>query len=170
MLQTSLFFHFRAKHPHLIYKQPSTGLEIKAKMDTHWSTTDLKTITGQGEISSFSNVSFEHISGDSVNGIMKSARQIVALRMRSYGTGRIFDRLKNLTVHFVHTEPFNIFVLFARNFIIVWLKCFHVNGTPKRTNPVSRIFFVRKWGGKSLGNRFAKRTNFQLVENSFSAV
>ena len=102
--------------------------------------------------------------------IMKSARQIVALRMRSYGTGRIFDRLKNLTVHFVHTEPFNIFVLFARNFIIVRLKCFRVNGTPKRTNPVSRIFFVRKWGGKSHGNRFAKRTNFQLVENSFSAV
>ena len=56
--------------------------------------------------------------------IMKSTRQIMTLRMRSYGTGRIFDRLKNLTVHFVHTEPFNIFVLFARNFIIVRLKCF----------------------------------------------
>ena len=54
MLQTSLFFHFRAKHAHLIYKQPSTDLEIKAKMGAHWSTTDLKTITGQGEISSFS--------------------------------------------------------------------------------------------------------------------
>ena len=83
--------------------------------------------------------------------IMKSARQIMALRMRPYGAGRIFDRVKNLTVHFVHTEPFNIFVLFARNFIIVRLKCFRVNGTPKRTNPVSRIFFVRKWEGKALG-------------------
>lgn len=71
MLQTSLFFHFRGKHSHLIYKQPSTGLEIKAKMGAHWSTTDLKTITGKGEISSFSNVSFEHISGDFVNGQLK---------------------------------------------------------------------------------------------------
>ena len=75
MLQTSLFFHFRAKHSHLIYKQPSTGLEIKAKMGANWSTTDLKTITGQGEISSFSNVSFEHISGDSVNGQLKSLKK-----------------------------------------------------------------------------------------------
>lgn len=72
MLQTSLFFHFRAKH--LIYKQPSTGLEIKAKMGAHWSTTDLKTITDQGEISSFSNVSFEHISGDLFNGQLKSLK------------------------------------------------------------------------------------------------
>lgn len=74
MLQTSLFFHFRAKHSHLIYKQPSMGLEIKAKMGAHWSTTDLKTITGQGEIPSFSNVSFEHISGDLFNGQLKSLK------------------------------------------------------------------------------------------------
>ena len=33
--------------------------------------------------------------------IMKSARPIMALRMRPYGTGRIFDRVKDLTVHFV---------------------------------------------------------------------
>jgi len=71
MLQTRLFFHFQGKHSHLIYKQPSTGLEIKAKMGAHWPTTDLKTITGQGEISSFSNVSFEHISRDFVNGQLK---------------------------------------------------------------------------------------------------
>ena len=71
MLQTSLFFHFRAKHSHLIYKQPSAGLEIKAKMGAHLSSTDLKTMTGQGEISSFSNVSFEHISGDFVKGQLK---------------------------------------------------------------------------------------------------
>ena len=102
--------------------------------------------------------------------IMKSARQIMTLRMRSYGTGRIFDRLKNLTVHFVHTEPFNIFVLYARNFIIVMFKVLRVNGTPKRTNPVPRTFFLRKWKGKSVGNRVAKRTNFQPVESSFSAV
>ena len=38
--------------------------------------------------------------------IMKSPRQIMILRMRSYGTGRIFDRLKNLTVHFVHIFSF----------------------------------------------------------------
>ena len=99
-----------------------------------------------------------------------SLRSVIKTKASSYGTGRIFDRLKNLTRHFVHTEPFNIFVLFARNFIIVRLKCFRVNGTPKRTKPVSRIFFVRKWEGKSLGNRVAKRTNFQLIENSFSAV
>lgn len=102
--------------------------------------------------------------------IMKSARQIMTLRMRSYGTRRIFDRLKNLTVHFVHTEPFNIFVLFARNFIIVMFKVLRVNGTPKRTNPVPRTFFLRKWKEKSVGNRVAKRTNFQPVESSFSAV
>ena len=42
--------------------------------------------------------------------IMKSARQIMTLRMRSYGTGRIFDRLKNGTVQYfrsVRTELYN---------------------------------------------------------------
>ena len=38
-----------------------------------------------------------------------------ALRLRLHGTGRIFNRLKNLTGHFVHTEPFNIFALFTQN-------------------------------------------------------
>lgn len=79
MLQTSLFFHFRAKHSHLIYKQPSTGLEIKAKMGTHWSTTDPKTITGQGEISSFSNVSFEHISGDFFQWSIKNPLKLLTI-------------------------------------------------------------------------------------------
>ena len=40
------------------------------------------------------------------------------LRLHSHNTGQIFDRLKNLTGHFVHTEPFSIFALFK---------------TPKRT-------------------------------------
>ena len=30
-----------------------------------------------------------------------------ALRLSSDGTGRILDRLKNLSEHYVHTEPFN---------------------------------------------------------------
>ena len=42
-------------------------------------------------------------------------RSVIKTRVSSYGTGRIFDRLKNLTRHFVHTEPFNIFALFTRN-------------------------------------------------------
>lgn len=70
MLQTRLFFHLRGKHSHLIYKQP-TGLEIKAKVGAHWPTTDLKTTTSQGEIYSFSNVSFELISGDFVSGQLR---------------------------------------------------------------------------------------------------
>ena len=40
------------------------------------------------------------------------------LRLHSHSTGQIFARLKNLTGHFVHTEPFSIFALFK---------------TPKRT-------------------------------------
>ena len=39
-----------------------------------------------------------------------------ALRLRSQGTGRTFFRLKNLTGHSVHKEPFHIFALFTRNF------------------------------------------------------
>lgn len=37
-------------------------------------------------------------------------------RLRSYSTGWIFDWLKILTGHFVHTGPFNICALFTRNF------------------------------------------------------
>ena len=44
-----------------------------------------------------------------------SLRSVIKTKASSYGTGRIFDRLKNLTRHFVHTEPFNIFALFTRN-------------------------------------------------------
>ena len=44
-----------------------------------------------------------------------SLRSAIKTKASSYGTGRIFDRLKNLTRHFVHTEPFNIFALFTRN-------------------------------------------------------
>ena len=39
-----------------------------------------------------------------------------AVKLGSHGTGRIFDRQKNLTGHFVHTAPFNIFTLFTGNF------------------------------------------------------
>lgn len=57
----------------------------------------------------------------------------------SHDTGRIFDRLYNLTRHFVHTGWFNILALFTRNFelpgvrILVRLRWLRVNGTPKRT-------------------------------------
>ena len=52
---------------------------------------------------------------------------------KPHQTGRIFDRLKNLTVHFVHTGPFKIFAFFTRNFerlgvyISVRLSSFRVN-------------------------------------------
>ena len=35
------------------------------------------------------------------------------LRLRSHGTGRIFNRFKKLTGQFVHTLPFNILALFT---------------------------------------------------------
>ena len=41
---------------------------------------------------------------------------MVVYKVTLYGNGRSFDRLKNLTGHFVHTEPLNIFALFTRNF------------------------------------------------------
>ena len=50
---------------------------------------------------------------------------------------RIFGRPKNLTGHFVHREPFNIFALFKWNFerqdvlMFVRLRRSCVNGTPK---------------------------------------
>ena len=46
------------------------------------------------------------------------------LRLQSHGTGRIFHQLKNLTRHFVHTGPFNIFALFTRDRLIFSL-CSH---------------------------------------------
>ena len=57
-----------------------------------------------------------------------SLRSVIKTKASSYGTGRIFDRLKNLTGHFVHTEPFNIFALFTRN---------------RRTRSNLIVFFVR---------------------------
>ena len=38
-------------------------------------------------------------------------KAIGTLRLRSQGTSRTFARLKNLTGHSVHTEPFHIFAL-----------------------------------------------------------
>ena len=40
----------------------------------------------------------------------------IKLRLSSHGTGRIFQQLKNMTSHYVHTEPFNILALFTRTF------------------------------------------------------
>ena len=37
-------------------------------------------------------------------------------RLLSHGTEQIFYWLKNLTGHFVHTGPFNIFAMFTHNF------------------------------------------------------
>ena len=45
---------------------------------------------------------------------LKTPRVRILLRP-SHRTGRIFDRLKNLIGHLVHTEPFNIFALFTLN-------------------------------------------------------
>lgn len=50
----------------------------------------------------------------------------------------IFNWLKNLTTHFVHMEPFNIFALFTWNIewldvlIFEQLRWFHVNRTTKK--------------------------------------
>ena len=38
---------------------------------------------------------------------------VCSLRLRSHGTGRIFNRLKHLTGYFTHTGPCNVFALFA---------------------------------------------------------
>ena len=38
------------------------------------------------------------------------------LSLHSYGSGRTFDRPKNLTGHVAHTGTFNIFALFTRSF------------------------------------------------------
>ena len=40
-------------------------------------------------------------------------------RLHSHGTEQIFYWLKNLTGHFVHTGPFNIFAIFTWNFEVV---------------------------------------------------
>ena len=47
-----------------------------------------------------------------------------SFRLGSHGTGRIFDGLKNLTAHFVNTEPFNIFALFTQNCRPGWILTF----------------------------------------------
>ena len=59
---------------------------------------------------------------------------MVVYKVTLYGNGRSFDRLKNLTGHFVHTEPLNIFALFTRNFepLSVLLNWLRVYGTPTR--------------------------------------
>ena len=38
---------------------------------------------------------------------------VCSLRLRSHGTGRIFNRLKHLTGYFAHTGPCNVFALFT---------------------------------------------------------
>ena len=44
-----------------------------------------------------------------------SAANESILRLRSLVSGRIVDRLKHFTGHFLHTGPFNILALFIRN-------------------------------------------------------
>ena len=64
-------------------------------------------------------------------------------RLRSHGIGRIFDRLKNLTGHFLHTMVQYILCSICSDhtnferldvYIFVRLTCFRVNRTPERTN------------------------------------
>ena len=57
------------------------------------------------------------------------------LRLRSDSTGRIFDHLKNLTGHLVHTEPFKIFALFTRDCRTVILPSKASRVTTRLVNP-----------------------------------
>ena len=72
-------------------------------------------------------------------------------KRRSHGTRRIFGRLKNLTGHFVHTDPFNFFrSVYTELWTAVRLNFRTVKVVPCERN--------------------TKRTNFQPVENSSAAV
>ena len=72
--------------------------------------------------------------------VRKAGKTKLRLKLRSHGTGRIFDRLINFTGHYVHTGPFNIFAPFTRHFerlrvyFFARLGWLCVNGTPKRRN------------------------------------
>ena len=93
-----------------------------------------------------------------------SLRSVIKTKASSYGTGRIFDRLKNLTRHFVHTEPFNIFAPFTRNRrtrsnLMFFVRGFTICPCAKRyfgksklaspnlvtTHPCNRVFAVRNF-------------------------
>lgn len=62
--------------------------------------------------------------------------------LRSHGTERIFDRLQNLSGHFVHSGSFNIFALFTLYFErLVRLKFCTIEVIPcKRKSLHTRIF------------------------------
>ena len=83
-----------------------------------------------------------------------SLRSVIKTKASSYGTGRIFDRLKNLTRHLVHTEPTNqveFDVFFVRGFTIC--PCAkRYSGKSKlaspnlvTTHPCNRVFAVRNF-------------------------
>ena len=68
--------------------------------------------------------------------------------LRSHGTERIFDRLQNLSGHFVHSGSFNIFALFTLYFErLVRLKFCTIEVIPcKRKSLHTRIFIFLQLG------------------------
>lgn len=75
---------------------------------------------------------------------LMSCHRRVLLRLHSQGTWWIFNRLKNLTEHFIQTGPFNVFALFAQNFeqlitqIFLWSRWFRVNRSPVNAQILSQ--------------------------------
>ena len=86
--------------------------------------------------------------------------QTHATLIYSHGTGQIFDRFKSLTGQVIHTGPLNIWALFTWNFewlgieLFVWLRWFHVNGTPtckcRNYLPVEHSSSANSLSGKSV--------------------
>ena len=83
-----------------------------------------------------------------------SLRSVIKTKASSYGTGRIFDRLKNLTGHFVHTEPTNqveFIIFFVRGFTICpcaeryYSKSKLASPSLVTTHPCNCVFAVRNF-------------------------
>ena len=107
-----------------------------------------------------------------------SLRSVIKTKASPYGTGPIFDRLKNLIGHFVHTEPFNVFALFTRNrrtrsILFFFVRGFTICPCAERyysksklaspslvtTHPCNRVFAIRNfrrlWRSHLAGQSFS---------------
>ena len=76
--------------------------------------------------------------------IAKTPYLTVSFRQRSHSTAWIFNQLKNLTGHFVHTRLFNIFALFTQNcqtVIFPWAKPL----ITRLVDPCLQYVFVTGW-------------------------
>ena len=65
--------------------------------------------------------------------IAKTPYLTVSFRLRSHSTAWIFNQLKNLTKHFVHTKLFNVFALFTQNCQTVLFPSKAINNTTRKS-------------------------------------